>query len=278
MPTHPLPPPFATSPDPLTLVSQGAEALLYKTVLLTPSTPCALKVRPAKPWRHPSLDRRLTRQRVLAEARALLRCARARVPVPAVLALDWEAGWLALEWVPGRSVKEALRRRAPRVGGGLGGGDGHGQEGGEDGEEGGEDGEEVAVRRLMRGIGRAVARLHDVGVVHGDLTTSNMMLRPAGEDNGGGGGGEDEEGGDESWLDGEVVLIDFGLAVQTVQEEDRAVDLYVLERAFGSTHPREEAMFGDVLEGYKETFKGARGTLKRLEDVRLRGRKKSMLG
>lgn len=74
------------------------------------------------------------------------------------------------------------------------------------------------------------------------------------------------------------MLIDFGLATQAVQEEDRAVDLYVLERAFGSTHPKEEGMFGEVLSSYEGTYKGAKATLRRLEDVRMRGRKKSMIG
>lgn len=123
----------------------------------------------------------------------------------------------------------------------------------------------------MKRIGRAVGGLHAVGVVHGDLTTSNMMLHRPEEGN-----VEEHKMGS---LDGEIVLIDFGLAQQTVQEEDRAVDLYVLERAFGSTHPREEGMFGEVLEGYREAFpKGSKGTLRRLEDVRMRGRKKSMIG
>jgi TP53 regulating kinase-like protein len=92
------------------------------------------------------------------------------------------------------------------------------------------------------------------------------------------GQGEDEKVTGNAALAGDIVLIDFGLAVQTVQEEDRAVDLYVLERAFGSTHPREEGMFGELLEGYRVAFKGSKGTLRRLEDVRMRGRKKSMIG
>jgi TP53 regulating kinase-like protein len=126
-----------------------------------------------------------------------------------------------------------------------------------------------------------------VGVVHGDLTTSNMMLRPIAPvtEDSDKNNKEPETRHDQSQqpasssLSGEIVLIDFGLAQQTTQEEDRAVDLYVLERAFGSTHPREEGMFGEVLEGYREAFpKGAKGTLRRLEDVRMRGRKKSMIG
>lgn len=238
-----LPPPFSSSPDSLTLITQGAEALLYRTTFLTPSTPAALKIRPPKPWRHPALDKRLTRQRVLAEARVLLKCAKEGVRVPAVLGVSWEEGWVAAEWIEGPTVKAAVRGR-----------DGQDEEG---------------LRALMRRIGKAVGKLHAVGVVHGDLTTSNMMLAPEK------GGAVGKEGG----LEGEIVLIDFGLAAQTVQEEDRAVDLYVLERAFGSTHPREEGMFGEVLEGYREAFpKGSKGTLRRLEDVRMRGRKKSMIG
>jgi len=125
---------------------------------------------------------------------------------------------------------------------------------------------------LMGRVGEAVGKMHAIGVVHGDLTTSNLMLRPRkGVVN-----GEAVEG--ERGLDGEIVLIDFGLASQSVQDEDRAVDLYVLERAFGSTHPRAESLFREVLAAYGKSFKGANVVLKRLEDVRMRGRKRSMLG
>lgn len=135
---------------------------------------------------------------------------------------------------------------------------------------------EDAERVLMGKIGRAVGRLHEVGVVHGDLTTSNLMLRPRGRMTGGNAGtGSVEE---EEELAGEIVLIDFGLAVQSVQEEDKAVDLYVLERAFGSTHPEAEEGFQEVLKEYGESYKGGKVVLKRLEEVRMRGRKKSMLG
>ncbi len=79
-------------------------------------------------------------------------------------------------------------------------------------------------------------------------------------------------------LKGEIVLIDFGLAGQSLQDEDKAVDLYVLERAFGSTHPDVEEGFQEVLKAYGESYRGAKVVLKKLEDVRMRGRKRSMLG
>lgn len=133
-------------------------------------------------------------------------------------------------------------------------------------------GEESRVRYLLRRIGHVVGGLHKAGVVHGDLTTSNLMLRPTAAPL-----SVEEDGGNPS-MEGEVVLIDFGLAGQSNQDEDRAVDLYVLERAFGSTHPRTEPFFDELLQGYREAYRGAASTLKRLEDVRMRGRKKSMIG
>jgi len=175
--------------------------------------------------------------------------------VPAVYALDESAGWLMIEWIEGEVVRirlnEWLRRRKE-----------------EGTAEGVDDGELVG---LMERVGSAVGRMHGVGIVHGDLTTSNLMLRPK---------SIPKVSGDveEKVLDGEVVLIDFGLASQSTQDEDRAVDLYVLERAFGSTHPRAESLFSEVLRAYGETYKGARLVLKKLEEVRMRGRKRSMLG
>ena len=72
------------------IITQGAEALVYRTTFLAPSQPAILKYRPPKPYRHPTLDRRLTKQRILAEARTLVRLRREGVQVPGVLACDWD--------------------------------------------------------------------------------------------------------------------------------------------------------------------------------------------
>jgi TP53 regulating kinase-like protein len=237
------------------LITQGAEALLYRSTYLLPSIPCALKYRPSKPYRHPILDVRLTKHRILSEARVLVKCRREGVPVPAVYALDEVAGWLMIEWVEGEVVKIRLnewlkRRKEENVADGV------------------DDGE---LLDLMTRVGSAVGRMHAIGVVHGDLTTSNLMLRPKSIEGLNGDGVT-------KMLDGDIVLIDFGLASQSQADEDRAVDLYVLERAFGSTHPRAESLFRGVLKAYEKSFKGAGVVLKKLEEVRMRGRKRSMLG
>ena len=285
---HVLPVPFVRSSTPLTPLAQGAEALVFRTTFLTPQTPCVLKYRPPKPYRHPTLDKRLTKARVLAEARVLVRCLRDGVPVPAVLGGDWEAGWLIMEWIEGATIRAMLD--AWMV---------HTRE---------EKNEKEGIERsplwqLMARVGQAVGRLHKIGVCHGDLTTSNLMVRTAGDSS------PESMPADQPLLNaarrtpsaqheaallesdapiastasslstfGAVVLIDFGLATQTVQDEDRAVDLYVLERAFAATHPAAEPLFREVLRAYSESYKGAKVVLKRLEDVRMRGRKRSMLG
>merc|ERR1711964_310599 len=175
--------PSSTPPQ---LITQGAEALLFRSTYLLPDLPCALKYRPSKPYRHPILDQRLTKHRILSEARVLVKCRKEGVPVPAVYALDELKGWLMIEWIEGEVVRIRL----------------------------------------------------------------NEWLRRRGD------------AGEDKLLDGEIVLIDFGLASQNSQDEDRAVDLYVLERAFGSTHPRAESLFKEVLSAYGKSFKGGSTVLK----------------
>ncbi|KAL8789258.1 MAG: hypothetical protein Q9195_006904 [Heterodermia aff. obscurata] len=284
-PPH-LPPPFVNTVPPPTLISQGAEALLYRTHFLQSTHACALKYRPSKPYRHPTLDARLTKHRILSEARTMVRMRKEGLKVPGVLGVDCEpahgddgrkggGGWMMMEWVEGQTAKDLLmavkemRKTSGR-----------------------EEMLREEVRNLMHRIGTILSNMHEIGVIHGDLTTSNLMIRhgaqqPNGTANGHKDGHANAENAfdvetesvlRETLMNGEVVLIDFGLATSSIQDEDKAVDLYVLERAFGSTHPEAEDEFKEVLEAYGKSSRGARVVLKRLEDVRLRGRKKSMIG
>ena len=102
-----------------------------------------------------------------------------------------------------------------------------------------------------------MALLHYQGLVHGDLTTSNVMLRDP---------------------DQKVILIDFGLAYPSHLAEDKGVDLYVLERAITSAHDGDTEMFQAILRAYERASKKAVVTLARFRDVRMRGRKRPMIG
>jgi len=76
----------------------------------------------------------------------------------------------------------------------------------------------------------------------------------------------------------ELVLIYFGLAYTSTLVKDNAVDLYVLERAFPSTHPSSEPLFASVLNAYAAQLGRDWNVIgRRLDDVRLRGRQRSMV-
>ncbi|CAO3623597.1 unnamed protein product [Mucor fragilis] len=116
---------------------------------------------------------------------------------------------------------------------------------------------QVDADALAEQIGTSLAKMHSLNVVHGDLTTSNLMLREK---------------------DDSVVVIDFGLSSISTLIEDKAVDLYVLERAFASTHPQTEFLFEKIVEHYLKHSKQSKQIWTKLEDVRMRGRKRSMVG
>ncbi|KAJ7102563.1 hypothetical protein B0H15DRAFT_815184 [Mycena belliarum] len=248
-----------------TLISQGAEAKVYKAHLsAAPSDPpVLLKHRFRKGYRHPTLDASLTRGRVAGEARALLKCLRAGVNVPGIRMVDAAEGVLAIDWITGNSVRKLLP-----------GGADEDEDTGEDEDESEADAADalqeydISVDVLMQLIGQEIAKMHLADVIHGDLTTSNMMLRhPASFTS------------RHPTLRTELVLIDFGLSYHSNLVEDKAVDLYVLERAFSSTHPDSEPLFASVLKAYEQRLGKEWAAIgRRLDEVRLRGRKRSMVG
>jgi TP53 regulating kinase and related kinases len=146
------------------------------------------------------------------------------VRVPRLLAVDEAEYTIEMEWVAGRKLKDHIND--PDI-------------------------SPAQLRALLDRMGHLVLAVHEAGIIHGDLTTSNMLV--------------DHQG--------HLVLIDFGLSYFKDSAEDRAVDLYVLERAFKSTHPALEDHFNRLLIAY-----GNEAALKKLEVVRQRGRKKVAFG
>ncbi|XP_063222849.1 EKC/KEOPS complex subunit TP53RK isoform X2 [Bacillus rossius redtenbacheri] len=118
---------------------------------------------------------------------------------------------------------------------------------------------EARLSDVAKQVGSAVGRMHAHNLIHGDLTTSNMLLAT--------GDAEDR-----------LVLIDFGLSVGQATAEDKAVDLYVLERALLSTHADMDSFFPCVLASYRKCNKDSAEVLRKLDEVRSRGRKRTMIG
>ncbi|XP_074514234.1 EKC/KEOPS complex subunit TP53RK [Sebastes fasciatus] len=217
------------------LVKQGAEARLYRTMFL--GKPTIVKERFRKHYRHPELDQKLTHRRTVQEVRSILRCRRAGISAPVVYFVDYTSHCIFLEEIVGSST---LRDHIAST-------------------RGSDSPKEL--ERLAKRVGHVLARMHDEDVVHGDLTTSNMLLRRGPED------GESD-----------LFLIDFGLSYISALPEDKGVDLYVLEKAFLSTHPNTEALFETLLKSYAVSSKKSSAVIKKLDEVRLRGRKRSMVG
>jgi TP53 regulating kinase-like protein len=223
-----------------TLLSQGAEARIWKIPDFQGQTVVA-KERFSKIYRHPILDEKLTKQRCRAEARILEKCLeKGKLSVPKVVRV--EAPVLYLEFL-GEDII-TLRERLEEI---------LYVENGTS---------ESLVLTLASSLGSVLAKMNNVGVVHGDLTSSNMMVHR------------------QAPVSSETVsLIDFGLAKNSNSAEERAVDLYVLERALISTHPKlPESFLKAVIDVYGREADQAEATLTRLEQVRQRGRKRECFG
>jgi TP53 regulating kinase-like protein len=228
-------------------LGQGAEAKVYRIQDYTIGSEgevvktAIVKERFAKRYRHPELDRTITAQRTRSEAKNIARAIRAGIPAPRVYFVDKRAARIIMEDVGTRSVKALLwadHTATAATGRPY----------------------SNAARECCAELGRVVAMLHDADIVHGDLTTSNFMVR----------------------TDAPFVLapIDFGLSFGSASVEDKAVDLYVLERAFLCTHLESDALVAAALDSYAVTsfpFK-SQSVLRRLEQVRQRGRKKIAFG
>lgn len=119
----------------------------------------------------------------------------------------------------------------------------------------------IATSALSKELGRVIAKLHTNQIVHGDLTSSNVILRVVSDP--------------PYW---KICMIDFGLANTTPSAEDCAVDLYVLERALASTHHNSDCFMTELLKAYGLNNPGADAIIKKLENVRQRGRKRDMTG
>ncbi|HIH00473.1 TPA: Kae1-associated serine/threonine protein kinase, partial [Thermoplasmata archaeon] len=179
----------------MTVHRVGAEARLDSDIWLDREV--VVKQRVVKGYRHPDLDRSLQSFRIKNEARLMFEARRAGIAVPVIYTVDIASGRLVMEEIPGVRVKDALQDDAVN-------------------------GAEVCSR-----IGDIAARLHANDIVHGDLTTSNMLL------------------------DGDrIVLIDFSLGQKTSETEDKGVDMHLLEEAFRSAHHAR----GDLYEKVKESY------------------------
>jgi Kae1-associated kinase Bud32 len=112
---------------------------------------------------------------------------------------------------------------------------------------------------LAKSVGIALAKMHDNEIIHGDLTTSNMIMK-----------------GDNGDKNNTLYFIDFGLSFFSKRIEDKAVDIHLFKQALESKHYSVfDKAYKHFLDGYRP--KDRSDVLKRLGEVEARGRYKEKI-
>jgi len=204
------------------LLKKGAEASLFLSDWH--GRKVVMKTRFPKKYRPEQLDTTIRRYRTVHEPQLMHEAKLAGVPTPIIFMVDVENSVIVMEFVEGLQVKQLIDGLC-----------------------------ETDRAELCKKIGEETGRLHRQGIVHGDLTTSNMILN----------------------AEGRIFLVDFGLGDKSSELEAQGVDLHLLKRALQSTHFQvAEECFTAILKGYA-AIRGAETTatvLEKIKEIEKRGR------
>ena len=205
-----------------TLFKKGAEASLF--LKDWHGRKVIVKARLPKGYRPAELDEKIRSYRTAHESQLMHEAKLAGVPTPTIFLVDMKNMAITMEFVEGKQVKQLLGIMS-----------------------------EKEQQALCVKIGELVGRLHRHGVIHGDLTTSNMILN-----------GESK-----------IFLVDFGLGEKNKELEARGVDLHLMKRALQSTHYEVAAdCFRHVLKGYSAVLgaEEAEKVFEKIREIERRGR------
>lgn len=203
------------------LLRKGAEACLYRDSYL--GFEVVRKQRVPKAYRNSELDREIRTGRTVLEGRLLSEAKRTGVPTPAIYQIDTEAATLVIEYLPGTTLRDSISSMTkPRM------------------------------VNAFEQFGEYVAQLHNGGIVHGDLTTSNVIVN----------GGDD------------LSILDFGLGDFSSELEARGVDLHLLLRTLESSHHTIHTdAWSSFQKGYRRKYTGKPDqVMEKVREIRRRGR------
>jgi Kae1-associated kinase Bud32 len=202
------------------LFHKGAEASLYRGEWF--GRQVVIKIRHARKYRHPQLDYKLRVTRTAREANIISATKKAGVKVPLIFEIDFQQTALIMEYIAGDLLRDAIATMS-----------------------------EDTLEKLFTDIGVAIGRLHNFRIIHGDLTTSNMIYT----------------------LDHQICFIDFGLAGISSETESRGVDLLLAKRTLGSTHPAVfELCYEALIDGYSKIVPSCNEVISKIAEIESRGR------
>jgi TP53 regulating kinase and related kinases len=197
-------------------IAQGAEAIILK------EGKNIIKERIRKGYRHPELDNQLRKRRTRSEAKIISKVSKI-ISCPEIIDSDDTSCSIKMEFIDGKMLSGHL-----------------------------DDFKTNEACKICRKIGENIAKIHKGGIIHGDLTTSNMILR-----------------------ENKVYFIDFGLAFHSSKKEDKAVDIHLMKQALESRHfEKWEKYFEEVMKGYQKYCEDYKEIMKQFEKVEARGRYK----
>lgn len=199
------------------LIAKGAESNIVKSSYL--GRDAVLKNRISKNYRIPEIDNKIRKARTKLEAKLLSDVKKAGVVTPILYDVDLHDKTILMEEIKGDLVKDIIN-------------------------------EDLAYE-----IGENIAKFHNLNIIHGDITSSNMMVNDKNQ----------------------LVFIDFGLGRYSDLFEDKAVDLLVLKKSLQSIdYNNAIKIFDKVLEGYADEYKddslNREQIIKKINEIESRGR------
>ena len=242
------------------VLSQGAEGKIYLTKFLDKL--CLVKERFIKQYRVKELDTKLTKSRILNETRNISRASKNGINVPTIYFVNLIERKIYMEYINnGCQLKEILTYIFQLNDLNT---------------------YEKFLEKIINDLGNMISKLHSNGIVHGDLTPSNIILKIKSNEN----NENNLNSGKDEILKLKnydyMYLIDFGLSSVTTSNqsgiEDKAVDLYVLKRAMISNNPKSEEVFEKVINIYENNCDNGKKIIEHYKKVEMRGRKRLAFG
>ena len=227
------------------IIQQGAEAIIFK------KNNVVIKMRPKKSYQIKEIDDKIRKLRTRSEGKLLAKSQKV-IPTPKVIDVNEESKEITMDFIDGKKLSDHLNNFDLKK-----------------------------QKTVFHLIGESIAKLHDSNIIHGDLTTSNMILvenKLTNQSSGRVGRDTSQKGGRwgrrrKKFL--EVYFIDFGLGFQSHKIEDKAVDLHLLKQALEAKHFKTwKILFKEFLKSYS-TSKDSKKVLERLKAVERRGRYKN---
>ena len=196
------------------LIQQGAEAKIF----LDEKNNKIIKDRISKSYRIPEIDKKIIKQRTKAETKLLEKAS--KIILSSSPENSKENNKIIMEYIKGEKLSESLNNFSFDK-----------------------------QKNILRKIGESISKLHSQDIIHGDLTTSNMILK-----------------------DNEIFFIDFGLGYISKKVEDKAVDIHLLKQALEAKHFQYwRELFEEFKKAYSKNYPESKQIFERMTAVERRG-------